>query len=229
MAKTGKTIRRERYMKKSILICIDRDGTLIYDDKYHLGHQKNWKRLVSFLPGVMDGLKLISKKLPEAKVYMISNQSGVAIKNYPLLTSKKSKEVCEYILKELKIKGAELDGYEICGHIDTNYVKRRPQYKFEKKLICNCSCIKPRTGMVKEVLKKLDWKIKETEIYVVGDRYIDVRTGLNVKGYGVLIPFEKEPGNIERTKRYTKTKDKKKIFIAKDFLDAAKYIIKKQK
>lgn len=213
-------------MKKATLICIDRDGTLIYDNKYHLGHQRNWKRLVKFLPKTIDGLKLIKKKLPQAKIYMISNQSGVVIKNYPLLTLEKSKDVCEYILEKLKSKGTELDGYKICGHVDENYVKRRPQYKFDKKLVGNYSCIKPKIGMIREALKELNWKIKETNIYVLGDRYIDVRTGLNAKGYGILIPFKEEPGNIERTKRYVKQKDKKKIFIAKDFLDAAKYIIK---
>jgi len=213
-------------MVKNILICIDRDGTLIYDNKYHLGHQRNWKRLVKFLPKVIDGLKLIKKKLPKAKFVMISNQSGVAIKNYPLLTNKKSEEVCEYIIQKLKLKGVTLDGYEICGHVDKSYVKRRSQYKFDKKLVCNCSCIKPEIGMIREALKKSNWEITETDIYVLGDRYIDVRTGLNAKGHGILIPFKEELGNIERTKRYVKSKDKKKIFIAKDFLDAAKYIIK---
>lgn len=214
-------------MVKNILICIDRDGTLIEDNKYHLGHQGNWKKLIQFLPKVIEGLKLIQKKIPRAKIYIISNQSGIAIKNYPLLTSGKSKEVFEYIINKLKSKGIKMDGYEMCGHVNMNYVNRRPQYKFDKKLVCDCNCIKPKIGMIKETLKELDWKLNETKIFVIGDRYIDVRTGLNAKGYGILIPFKGEPGNIERTKRYIKTKDKKKTFIAKDFLDAAKYIIKK--
>lgn len=212
-------------MVKQILICIDRDGTLINDNKYHLGHQKNWKQLVEILPKVTQGIKLLNKKIPNAKLYMISNQSGIAIKNFPLLTKKKSEEVCQYLIDKLKSKGAKLDGYEICGHVNQNYVRRRPQYKFDKTKICNCNCIKPKIGMVKEILKKLNWKQKETEIYVIGDRYIDVKTGLNANGYGILIPFKGEPGNIQRTKRYTKPKDK--TFIAEDFLGAVEYIIKK--
>lgn len=215
-------------MVKNILICIDRDGTLTYDKRYHLGHQRNWRKLVKILPGVIEGLKLIRKKIPQAKLYMISNQSGVAIKNFPLLTEKKAERVCDYILEKLKSNGTKLDGYKICGHVDMNYVKRRPQYKFNKNLVCGCDCIKPNTGMVTRILKTLNWEASKTKVYVIGDRYIDVRTGLNAGGHGILIPFEGEPGNIERTKRYVKTKDKKKIFIAKDFLDATKYILKKE-
>lgn len=203
---------------KNILLAIDRDGTLIYDNKIHLGHTNDWKKKIKILPKVKKGIKLLRTKLPDAKIYMISNQSGVAIKNFKLLTEERSSEVCKYISNKLK-----LDGYEICDHVKEDYVKRRPKYKFIKKLVCNCSCIKPRSGMITIILKKLNWNKKTTQIYILGDRYIDVKTALNANGVGILIPFKNEPKELNKLKKYIK--NKKNTYIAKDFLDACKKII----
>lgn len=202
---------------KNVLIVIDRDGTLIYDNKLHIGHTKDWKKKIKILPYVKKGIKLLRKELPQARLYIISNQSGVAIKNFKLLTEKKSNEVCEYISNKLK-----LDGYNICGHVKDDYVKRRPKYKFIKKLVCNCSCIKPNTGMITSILKKLNWDPKETTIYILGDRYIDVKTALNINGTGILIPFKNELKELNKFKKYIK--NKKNTYIAKHFLDACKKI-----
>ena len=209
-------------VKKNILICIDRDGTLIYDDKYYLGKQRNWKSLIKFLPGVIQGIKLLRKKLPEAKIYFISNQPGVAIKNFSLLTEQKANYVSAYIMYLLKKRGAALDGYEFCPNASLSYVKKHPDYKFHKRFVGNSPCIKPRPGMIKSILKKEGWKKENTQIYVIGDRVSDVKAALSVNGTGILIPFEKEPGNEEKFK---KIKSKKK-FLAKNFLDASKFILK---
>ena len=77
-------------MKKNILIGIDRDGTIIYDKKLHLGSQRNWKSKIKFLSGTISGLKTLKKNIPEAKVYMVTNQPGVAVKNFPLLNKKRA-------------------------------------------------------------------------------------------------------------------------------------------
>jgi histidinol phosphatase-like enzyme len=47
-------------MKKTI-VCIDRDGTLIYDEKDHLylGRDDDWKSKVKMLPYIIDGLTLL--------------------------------------------------------------------------------------------------------------------------------------------------------------------------
>ena len=53
---------------KNILGCIDRDGTIIYDKKYHLGHQINWKRKVKLLENVVKGLKKL-RKIKNIRIY----------------------------------------------------------------------------------------------------------------------------------------------------------------
>lgn len=215
-------------VKKQILIFVDRDGTIDYDRKtrprYHLGRQRNWKSKVRFIQSSITGLKLLNKKLPEAKIYVISNQPGVAIKEFPLLTRKRVDEVFEYILKKLKTLGIKIDGYEFCGKATLSYVKAHSQYTFHKKLVGNFPCWKPKPGMIKSILKREKIKLKDVKIYVIGDRVSDVETAHNVKGFGILIPFIYQPEEKGKTK---KLKSKKK-YIAKNFLDAAKFIIKRE-
>lgn len=216
-------------MKKDLIIFIDRDKTLIYDNKLYLGHTNDWKKKVVILPGTIDGIKKINKKFPEAKIYMITNQSGVAISNFKLLTEKRSKQVCEYVIDRYKKKGARIDGYAISGVVNQGYVKRRPMYRFIKKLVGNFSTIKPKTGMIKSIFKEFGILEKNSKIYVLGDRYIDVATALNAKGFGILIPFLGETKSEKRLRQYIKGNKKKNTYVAKNFIDACNFIIKREK
>lgn len=206
-------------MKKT-LVLIDRDGVLVYDKKYYLGSQRDWKKKVRILPGVVKGLKLLNS-IPDVSIYMITNQSGVAIKDFPLLTVKRAKEVCQYIINLIRKKGGRLDDYFICPHVSPDYVKRKNEFKFDKKRVCNCVCIKPRLGMVFDALRKEGLTAKKVNLFVVGDRASDVQTALNVKGTGILVPFVNEPGQISKVKKL-----KGKKYVAKDFLKAAEYIVR---
>ena len=214
---------------KQLLICVDRDGTLDYDKKqrpkYHLGRQRDWKSKVRFIESTIEGLKLLRKKLPHTKIYLMSNQPGVAIKEFPMLTEKKAHEVFQYIIKKLDERGVGVDGYEFCGRASLSYVKRHPQYTFDKKLVENFSCFKPKSGMIKDILKKEKLKRRDVKIYGIGDRASDVKTALNIGGFGILVPFIYRTGQIEKVK---KLKSKKK-YIARNFLGAARFIIKREK
>lgn len=209
---------------KSVLICLDRDGTIDYDKKYHLGHQRGWKSKVRILSNVVKGLKIL-RKIQGVKIYIITNQTGVAIKDFPLLTEKRAREVCQYIMDRLEDKGIKLEGYEICGKASHSYVKKRSNFKFEKKLVGNFSCIKPKPGMINSILNKEGVKRRDVKIYVIGDRFLDIKTALNIKGFGILVPFKNEPGEKEKVEKL-KSKNK---YIAKDFLDAAEFVVKKEK
>lgn len=209
---------------KKILIFVDRDGTIVYDKKYHLGRQKNWKSKVRFLPHVIKGLKLLNKN-PNSGIYMVTNQPGVAIKNFPLLTVEKAHEVSLYIMKLLGKKGIFLKGYDTCNMAHPSYVKKRPKFEFDKKLVGNFSCIKPKPGMINHILRNEKLSKKQIKIYVIGDRASDVKTALNAKGCGILVPFKNEPHEKEKVE---KIKNKNR-YIAENFLDAAKFITEKEK
>lgn len=204
-----------------LFVCADRDGTLIYDEKYHLGRTSDWKSKVRILPTVIKGLKLL-KSIPNTLIYMITNQPGVAIRDFPLLTLEKAHEVSQYIVEIIKKEGKLIDGYFICPHATHAYVTKRSDYEFDKKMICDCECTKPKPGMIFDALKKEELSRDEVDIYVIGDRSSDVLTAINADGIGILIPFGNEPGQIEEVKDMNNPK----TYIAKNFFDATKFIIR---
>ena len=212
---------------KPVLIFLDRDGTIDYDRKLHLGHQRNWKSKVRLLPGVVKGMKVL-QKIPNSKIYMITNQSGVAVKDMPLLTPKRANDVCKFVIDRLKENGVRVDDYELCGFADKKYVKTHPQFKFDKRLVKDAPCRKPKPGMLKSIMKRAGFKRKDVKIYVVGDRYSDVKTALNIGGFGVFVPFVNEPGQDKKVREKVRGKDKKKVYLAKNFLDVARFIRKRE-
>jgi len=209
---------------KKVLIFVDRDGTVIYDDKYHLGHQKNWKKKIKIMPQAVAAIKKFNNAGMD--VYMITNQPGIAVKDFKLLTYERANEVCSKVIRILNRKGARIKGFFVCGHASPAEVKKHPDRKFDKKLVhARCKCRKPAIGMIREALLREELKLSEAKIYVLGDRASDVRTGINAKGIGILVQLVNRPNEPAVVK---KIKGKRK-YVAKDFLDAANYIIKKEK
>tara|TARA_Y100000034_G_C6806099_1_gene361940 strand:- start:341 stop:979 length:639 start_codon:yes stop_codon:yes gene_type:complete len=207
---------------KNILVCLDRDGTLVYDNKCNLGSQNNWKKKVKILPHVIKGIKELNK-LENIKIYIITNQPAVAVKELKLLTLKRAHEVSRYILNKIK-KQVHIEDYLMCPHASKEYAKDHPQYTLDKSKLNKCNCMKPKPGMVLTALKKSRFKKNNTKIYVIGDRASDVKTALNVRGTGILVPYKNEPGQ--------KTKARKlrgKKIIKKTFLEAVNLIKNDQK
>lgn len=204
------------------LICIDRDGTLIYDGKKHLylGRDDEWQSKVRILPHVINGIRALNK-IPDSAVYMITNQPGVAITDFPLLSAERAHEVCKYVIDEIKNAGGRIDGHFLCPHADRVYVKNHREYHFDEELVCDCDCIKPGLGMVFNALRSEGVTRENAKVFVVGDRASDVKTALNIGGIGILIPFENQPGEHETVRRLS---DESRIYIARNLTDAAKYI-----
>jgi histidinol-phosphate phosphatase family protein len=209
---------------KKILVCVDRDGTLIYDDKYHLGKTDDWKSKIKILPTVIEGLRLL-RTLPDVTIYIITNQPGVAIRGFSLLTLNRAHEVNRYILAEIAKMGEQIDGYFLCPHANLQYVKKKTDYHFDEKLVCDCECEKPKSGMVFDALKSEGLTREEAILYVIGDRSSNVETALNVNGTGILIPFENEPKHFEKIKKLDQTN----VYIARNFLEAAQLIVDQNK
>ena len=209
---------------KKILVCVDRDGTLIYDNKYHLGRTDDWKSKIKILPTVIEGLRLL-RTLPNVAIYIITNQPGVAIREFPLLTLDRAREVNRHILTEITKMGGQIDGYFLCPHANLQYVKKKANYHFDENMVCDCECEKPKSGMVFDALKSERLTREEAILYVIGDRSSDVETALNINGTGILIPFENEPRHFEKIKKLDQTN----VYIARDFLDAAQFIVDQNK
>lgn len=208
-------------MKKTI-ICIDRDGTLIHDSREHLflGRDNEWRQKVQLLPQVVEGLRLLNT-IAGAGIYMITNQAGVAISDFPLLTEERAHEVCRYVVELLHDNGARLDGYFLCPHATPEYASRKPEVNFHPHLVHECHCLKPSLGMVIDALRAEGASLDHADIYVIGDRASDVRTALNIGGTGIFIPFANEPGEIDKVKSLAQ---QGRIVIADTLLAAAEYI-----
>ncbi len=136
---------------------IDRDGTLIFEPPKT--KQVDDVKLLSILPGVIDGLKnLIAQGY---SLVMVSNQNGIGTKNFP----KKSFEAPQKKLLEiLKKEGILFSEIFVCPHM--------PEEK--------CPCRKPKIGLVKNLIKAVDLK----DSLMIGDRDTD---GEFAKNLG--IPF----------------------------------------
>ncbi|MDH5525178.1 MAG: HAD hydrolase-like protein [Desulfobulbaceae bacterium] len=208
-------------MKKPI-ICIDRDGTLIHDTREHLflGRDNDWQQKVEILPRAVEGLQLLNT-IPDAAIYMITNQGGVAISDFPLLTEDRAHLVCLYVLEKLEEQGALIHDYFLCPHATPEYVASRPGYKFHPHLVHECTCLKPDLGMVFNALNAEGITADKADIYVIGDRASDVQTALNINGTGILIPFVNEP---EEEAKVKKLKNQEQIHIVDDMYAAAKFI-----
>lgn len=212
---------------KKTIICIDRDGTLINDEKEHLflGRDDDWKSKIRILPHVIDGLKRL-RSIPNSTIYMITNQPGVAISDFPLLTLERAHEVCTYVVEKIKSMGAHIDGYFLCPHANPEYVEKKLGINFDEKLVHDCKCFKPGLGMVFDALKAENITQENAKVYVIGDRASDVQTALNINGIGILIPFENQPGEDEKVK---KLEDQTHIHIAHDLLNAAEFVVARER
>jgi len=210
-------------MIKKTIVCIDRDGTLIHDTKEHLflGRDNEWREKIRILPHVVEGLRLLNT-IPDVGIYMITNQAGVAISDYPLLTEARAHEVCQYVLAALKGRGGLLHGYFLCPHATPEYASRKPAIKFHSHLVHDCHCLKPALGMVFNVLKAEGVTSDNADIFVIGDRASDVRTALNIGGTGIFIPFANEPGESDKVSKMDR---QNQIHVAQDMLAAAEHIV----
>lgn len=213
----------------AILVCLDKDGTVNEDKNDFLGKTQDWKSKVKFLPGVIRGIKLLNK-ISDLEIFIITNQAGVALvgPEFDVLTEERYQEVSEYMIQQLAKKQAVIRGVFGCPYVDLKYAeksKQRGRTINPKYLIDNHPDWKPNPGMVKRAAESLGKALQQCEIYFIGDRLTDVQTGLNAGGTGILVSSFKtqELGDEEKT-RQLQSQYPNRIYIAKDFLDAAKYI-----
>jgi histidinol-phosphate phosphatase family protein len=210
---------------KSNLICLDRDGTINRDDNYYLGSQENWRDLVEFLPGVIEGVRLLNH-IKDSEVFIITNQSGVAL---DMLTEERMKEVNDHILSILRCSDLRVNGWFACPYVDSKYAKKAESNgrKVNPKYICDSHPdLKPNTGLIKKAAESLGRTLDEFNVYVIGDRESDVMLGLRARGHGILISSEKtrELGDYSNVKALEARYSGGKVYIASDFSDAVIFV-----
>lgn len=175
-------------MKKRFVI-LDRDGTII-QDKDHLTKVSE----VELIPNAAKAIKKL-KEL-DLGVIILTNQTVVGNGHISL---KDLEEIHKRILELLQKEGATIDEIFFCPH----------------KVEDNCSCRKPKLGLIEQALRKHDFDPKDC--FVIGDKALDVEMGQAMGASTFLV----------RTGYGAEVEKQKKIhpeYVANDLLDAADII-----
>lgn len=172
---------------KQKAIFIDRDGTVnVFKGLITSPDQ------IELLPGVAEAIKRIN----------ISGYLAIIITNQPVV----ARGECTFGMLELIHKrlitllgreGAYIDDLRFCPHHpDRGYEGEVAELKI------NCSCRKPKTGMVDDCVDK--YNIIRSESWFIGDTYRDVQTGVNSGLKTILLSSDYHNDNksdVEPTRR----------------------------
>ena len=179
-------------------VFLDRDGTIAEEVGY-LNHTSRF-RMFPFVAAAIH--RLNEAGLP---VIVVTNQSGVGRGYFP---ESLVHTVNELMTQQLAEKGAAIDAIYYCPHISAE----------------NCSCRKPRTGMLD--CAALEHALDLQRSFVVGDRYGDMELARNAGARSVLVRTGYGEGELTwRAARWPKQPD----FVAEDLTQAADWILRQQK
>ncbi len=136
-------------MQKAIFL--DRDG-VINVEKNYLYKIEDFE----FIDGVFSSLKAFSDA--GFLLFIITNQSGIqrgyyTLEDFQVLTS--------WMLKEFEKQGIKISQVELCPHLPTT----------------NCSCRKPNTGMIENILKNYEIDLENS--WLIGDKDSDIQCAKN--------------------------------------------------
>ena len=163
-------IRRLNKSNKQKAIFIDRDGVI-----NHEADPLNAIEKFRFLPGIPDAMKMINS----------SDYLGVLVTNQPIIAKGLSSErevsgIHNYMEYVLGKNGAYFDRIYYCPHHpEEGHKGERKDYKIP------CKCRKPDTGMIDQAV--LDMNIDLEQSFIVGDRTVDIMTGVNANLQTVLV------------------------------------------
>lgn len=152
--------------KKNRAVFLDRDGTLIAE-RGHLSRVGQ----VHFLRGTVPALRNLRQL--GFKVYVVSNQSGVA---RGLIKESEVVKINRFIRDRLAEHKLRFDGIFYCPHHptagDSAYTRK-------------CICRKPSPGMIRKAARRTLLMLSKS--YVVGDKLTDVQLAKNVHAKGILV------------------------------------------
>lgn len=161
---------------KQVLLCIDRDGTLI-EDRHYLGKNENWKEEIKINQEVLALIKYIDTKCKTIKI-VVSNQAGIASNFFD---ENRVMEINLYIDKILKMKGINIENWQYSPFVDQDYVSSHPKINFNQDYIREITKRKPGIEMVIDGLYAINKKIEEfNKVIVIGDMHYDNQLAINL-------------------------------------------------
>lgn len=152
-------------MKKTRILFIDRDGTLVREP---IDEQVDSFAKLEFTPGVFSNLSFI-RKHTDFKFVMVSNQDGLGSPSFP---EEDFFPVHDFIIKTFKGEGITFDEELIDRHFPQDESPMR----------------KPSTGMVEKYIN--DPNIDIANSYVIGDRESDAQFAKNIGCKSLILDDE---------------------------------------
>lgn len=138
-------------MKKAIFF--DRDG-VINKEKEYLYKIEDFE----FVEGSFNTLKTLQEN--GFLLFIITNQSGIGRAYYTLEDFNK---LNSWMLQEFEKKGIKISQVEFCPHVSSD----------------NCSCRKPKIGMIDNILKNYEIDLENS--WLIGDKDSDIKCAKNAK------------------------------------------------
>lgn len=159
-------------------------------------HIKSWEEFY-FLPKAKDGIKLLTEN--GFHVIVITNQSVIA---RGMTSVEELEGIHINMKKEIERYGGKIKDIYYCPHHPDD----------------GCNCRKPQPGMLKKAIE--DYEVDPSRSFMVGDRMMDVEVGKKVGCKTIIIPSDLGSKEMQNNAGV------KPDFVAKDLLDACRWIIK---
>ena len=142
------------------LIILDRDGVINHDSTSSIKSPEEWRAL----RGSIEAIARLCKA--GFRVVVASNQSGIGrgLFDLPTLTAINAK-----MHRAVLLAGGRLDAIFFCPHTEAS----------------NCSCRKPKTGMIEDILRRFE--AEPGEVTMVGDSLRDLQAASAMRCKPILV------------------------------------------
>lgn len=181
-----------------LAVFLDRDGTLNEDPGY-LGDPS----AVVLFPGTGESLSSLKKKI-NAKLIVISNQSGIA---RGLISHQDVNNVNNRINEILSKNSVQIDAFYYCPF--------HPEFNSED----DCACRKPSPELIYKAVE--EHEIDLSNSYFIGDSVSDIECGANAGIKTILV----KTGYGMETLSILQKQNKFPSFVAENISDACNIII----
>lgn len=134
------------------IILLDRDGVINQDSDAYVKSVEEWQPI----PGSIKSIAALSKA--GFQIFVVTNQSGIARGYYDEDTLNAMHDKMTALVEA---EGGRISGIEYCPHGPDD----------------NCTCRKPKSGMIEAIEEKLGMSFQEHPAIMVGDSLRDLEAG----------------------------------------------------
>ena len=149
-------------------VLLDRDGVI--NRRVVGGYVTCWEEFV-FLPGALEGLRLLTEK--NYYVIVVSNQAGVG---KGLMTAADLQEITRKFVKEVDAHGGRIRSVYYCTHRAED----------------DCPCRKPRPGLLLKAQAEHHFSFEDA--FLIGDSESDLMAARAVGCPAIMVSNAPEPG-----------------------------------